>query len=330
MRIRAITAFTTSIDKNSINSIEQKLKEVKVDTFTKRISLPETPKDLDFSKLLDLVNDKEILYSLVSIRQKDSRIQQIKDVLSSADNVYANILVKDTNLESIVELLTKLEPSEASRFALLVNEDFLMTPYFPTSTSNVIRDSFALSLIYVKDFAEGKGIHALEKADELGKIIQKHTGLRYLGIDISLSPWKDESVGEIIEKKSGKIFSRGNIWAVGELNREIFSLAWNAKVTPIGFSEVMLPVGEDEVLSKRVEEGSLNLTQLISMTFACAAGLDMIGIYEDKELYKNIIKDSIAIQFIKRRPYGIRIIPSRGEEKIYIEKFGIIPTIKAV
>ncbi|ARM76469.1 DUF711 family protein [Acidianus manzaensis] len=330
MKIRAITAFSTNVEKNTINELEEKLNEIKIDTLTKRISLPETPKNLDLGKLLDLINNNDIIYSLVSLRQNDPRLSQIKDILSSSERVYANILIKNDDIDNAVKLLTKLEPSEASRFALLINDEFLMTPYFPTSTSNVLRNSFALSLLYVKDIIEGKGIISLQKADEIGKKIQKCTNLKYLGIDISLSPWKEESVGEIIERKSNKIFSRGNIWAVGELNKLIFSLAWNAKVTPIGYSETMLPVGEDYVLTKRVEEGSLNLSQLIGMTFACAAGLDMIGIEENEELYKNIIKDSIAIQFTKRRPYGIRIIPSRGEEKIYIKEFGIIPTIKVV
>ncbi|AWR97704.1 DUF711 family protein [Acidianus sulfidivorans JP7] len=332
MKIRAITAFAASIDKNSLDELEQKIENIKVDTLTKRISLPETPKNIDLGKIMDMINgyNNDIIYSIVSLKQNDPRIFQIKDILSSSEKVYANVLIKNDNIENIAKLITKLEPSEASRFALLINDDFLMTPYFPTSTANVIRDSFALSLIYVKDVIEGKGIISLQKADEIGKKIQKDTNIKYLGIDISLSPWGEESVGDAIEKKSSKIFSRGNIWAVGELNRLIFSLAWNAKVTPIGYSETMLPVGEDEILTKRVEENSLNLSQLISLTFACAAGLDMVGIQEDEELYKNIIKDSIAIQFTKRRPYGIRIIPSRGEEKIYIKEFGIIPTIKVV
>ncbi len=333
MKIRAITAFVTDTNKDKIISISNKLNSIKEeDILTKRISLPEISSNFEISKLLDLVNDRSIIFSLVSMKDKDKRLQQIKDVLSSGENIYANVLVTSPSyVDEIVNLITKLEPSEASRFALLINDYFLLTPYFPTSTADVARDSFALSLLYVSDFKEGKAIQSLEKADAIGKTLENKIGLKYIGIDISLSPWGEESVGRLIEERSGKkIFSRGHIWSVGELNRELFSNAWEAKISPIGYSEVMLPVGEDAVLAKRVEEESLTLSQLLSMTFSCAAGLDMVGIEEDKELYKNIIKDAIAIQFVKKRPYGIRIIPSRGEKKIYIKEFGYIPTIKVV
>ncbi|BDC19793.1 DUF711 family protein [Acidianus sp. HS-5] len=333
MKIRAVTAFVTDVNKDKIMLTSSKLDSIKdEDILTKRISLPQTPLSLNFSKLLDLVEDKSKIFSLISIKDKDKRLQEIRDVLSAGENIYANVLITSPSyIDGIINLISKLEPSEASRFALLINDYFLLTPYFPTSTADVARDSLGLSLLYVNDFKEKKAIQNLEKADARGKMLESKTGLKYIGIDISLSPWGEESVGKLIEERSGKkIFSRGHIWSVGELNRELFSSAWEAKISPIGYSEVMLPVGEDVVLTKRVEEESLTLSQLLSMTFSCAAGLDMVGIEEDKELYKNIIKDAIAIQFVKKRPYGIRIIPSRGEKKIYIKEFGYIPTIKVV
>ncbi|MCY0883924.1 MAG: DUF711 family protein [Acidianus infernus] len=333
MKIRAVTAFVADINKDKILSIANKLNFIKEeDILTKIISFPETNPNMEFSKLLDLVVDNSIIFSLISIKDKDKRLSQVKDALSAGENIYANVLLTSPSyVDEIVNLITRLEPSEASRFGILINDYFLLTPYFPNSTADVARDSFALSLLYVNDFKERKAVQGLEKADALGKIIESKTGLKYIGIDISLSPWGEESVGGLIEERSGKkIFNRGHIWTVGELNRELFSSAWEAKVSPIGYSEVMLPVGEDTILSKRVEEESLTLLQLLSMTFSCAAGLDMVGIEEDKELYKNIIKDAMAIQFVKKRPYGIRIIPSRGEKKIYIKEFGYIPTIKVV
>jgi len=117
---------------------------------------------------------------------------------------------------------------------------------------------------------------------------------------------------------------------VHELNKEIFDEAWKQKITPIGFSETMLPIAEDPLLIKRVEEGSLKLPHLQQLTFACVAGLDMVAIVRDKDLYSKILLDSIAIQFNKRRPYGIRIIPSTGSDYIFINGYGKIPEIKII
>ncbi|MCI2414543.1 MAG: DUF711 family protein [Candidatus Aramenus sp.] len=329
MQIRAITLMLSSLSKEKVEHYEKKLKEVK-NAWTKRISFPES--DLSVSRLIEMLpQDREILVSLCGLREKDSRLNDVVDALRSDDNVFCNVLVRTIEgAKEVAKLLTKLEPEEATRFAVLINDDFLNTPYFPASTSNVVVDSFALALLYVKDYSKGETSKAFQTANQYGYEVSKILKARFLGIDISLSPWMEESVGEIIEMRSGKIFSLGNTWAVGEVNREIFAEAWKSRITPIGFSETMLPVAEDNVLRERVLEGSLTLSNLFQLTFSCASGIDMVGVREDRELFENLIKDSIAIQFVKRRPYAIRIIPVRGEESIKTEMFGIIPSIKVV
>jgi uncharacterized protein (UPF0210 family) len=329
MQIRALTIFISSLEYDKINSYVNMLKKIG-NVWTKRISFPETK--LPISKVMEYVpQDSSILFSVCGMRDNDYRIMEVIDALRSGNNIFCNILINNIqNLDKIAKILTKLEPEEATRLALLINDDFLLTPYFPASTSNVVADSFGLALLYVKDFIENKISDAFKQANEFGLEVSKKTRTKFLGIDVSLSPWMDDSVGYIIEKQSGKIFSVGNTWAVGEINKLIFSEAWKSKVTPIGFSETMLPIAEDNILKKRVEEGSLTLSQLIQLTFACAAGIDMVAINEDLALYKNLIKDLISIQFTKKRPYGIRIIPSRGEDKINTKDFGIIPTIKVI
>ncbi len=329
MQIRALTLLLSSLSKEKVEQYENKLKGVK-GVWTKRITFPEH--DLSISKALEMLpQDREILVSLCGLREGDSRIDEVVDALRSGDNVYCNVLVRTVEgAKKVAKLLTKLEPEEATRFAVLINDDFLNTPYFPASTSNVVVDSFALALLYVKDYSRGETSMAFQRANQFGLEVSKALKARFLGVDISLSPWMEESVGEIIEERSGRIFSLGNTWAVGEINREIFTEAWKSRVTPIGFSETMLPVAEDNVLRERALEGSLTLSNLFQLSFSCASGIDMVGVKEDAELFENLIKDSIAIQFVKRRPYAIRIIPTRGEESIKTEKFGIIPSVKVV
>lgn len=331
MLIRSLTVFVTNYSKiqDNVEKIE-KLNEDYI--WSKRISLPPTQKDISLSKLVELLptNPKDIIFSLINLQENDRRINEIKDILKTDDRIYAHILVKSKeNLKELSKILTSLEPEEATRFALLFNNDFLVTPYFPTSTANTVYDSFGLSLLYVNEFKNEKIDVVLSKADAIGKQLERKLGIKFLGIDASLSPWMNESVGELIENKSGKIFNISNLWYIAEINRNIFESIWKNRINPIGFSEVMLPVAEDNTLRERAKEGSLTLKDLLLMSYVCVAGLDMVGIYSDLTLYENILKSIYYIQYTKRKPYGVRIIPTNGEA-VLTKKFGEIPEVKIV
>ncbi|BFH74397.1 DUF711 family protein [Sulfurisphaera javensis] len=333
MKIRALAIFVTNFDKSRIDYYVQRLNEIKDEKiWTKRIALPPTPKDLPLDKITELLpNSRDVIFSAIHLRSNDKRVKDISNILQTSKSLYASILLsKVEDSKEIANFIYSLEPEIATRIAVLIYDDFLLTPYFPVGSANTIADSLAISVLYAKDYLEGKINKSIAEANEFGIKYSKQLQLRYLGIDISLSPWMNESVAEIIENKSGKLFSHGNTYAVFQINREIFNIAWQLKVTPIGFSETMLPIAEDLILMKRVEEGSLKLPNLQQLTFACVAGLDMVPIPRDKDLYYNILLDSIAIQFNKRRPYGIRIIPTTGSGYIFINDYGKIPEIKTI
>ncbi|WP_338600234.1 DUF711 family protein [Sulfolobus tengchongensis] len=331
MMIRAITIFVNDYLKIDENTDKlSKLNENYI--WSKRLSLPPTPKDLSLSKLIEFLpsKNKDIIFSLVSLQEKDKRIGEIKDILKTDNRIYAHVLVKTTeNLRELSKLLISLEPEEASRFALLFNQDFLTTPYFPTSSANTLYVSFAISLLYVKEFKEKKIDEALSKADAIGRQLERKLGIKYLGIDASLSPWMEDSVGEIIESRSNKIFSISNLWTIAEINREIFEGVWRNRITPIGFSELMLPVAEDNLLKERVKEGSLTLKDLLLMSYVCVAGIDMVGIHSDLLTFENILKSIYYIQYTKRKPYGVRMIPTNGSP-VLTKMFGEIPEVKIV
>ena len=333
MKIRALTIFLTELEKDKIEEYINKLESIKDERiWTKRIAFPPTPSSISLDKLNELVPENvNILFSLIHLKSNDKRIKDIPDILKTNNNIYASILLRRVeDAREISNLIYSLDPEISTRIAVLIYDDFLVTPYFPVGTANTIVDSLAISLLYVNDYFEGKVSKALAEANQLGIQYSKLLNLRYLGIDTSLSPWMSESVAEIIEKKSGKLFSPGNTYAVLELNREIFNETWKQKISPIGFSETMLPVAEDTILMKRVEEGNFKLPHLQQLTFVCVAGLDMVAIARDKDLYYKILLDSVAIQFNKRRPYGIRIIPSTGSDYIFVKGYGKIPEIKIV
>ena len=331
MKIRALTIFFVSEDMDKLVKYVDQLQNIKDEVvWTKRIAFPPELKDLE-RKVNQIPSGKGIIYSIIHRRAKDE-LRSIADFLSTDKSFYASVLLNDSKyIDDVAQLVYSLDPEIATRVAILVNEEFLTTPYFPVGSANTINDSLSSSLIYVREFEENRAERVLAFADEYSKKISKEIGIRYLGIDASLSPWMEESTGRLIENLSGeKMFSFGQLSTVANINRRIFELVWRLKIAPIGFSELMLPVAEDNVLMERVREGSLTLSQLMALTSVCVAGLDMIAVKRDIELYKKIIRDSMAIQFTKRRPYGIRIIPSTGEGEIYLKEYGKIPEIKII
>ena len=331
MKIRALTIFFVSEDMDKLVKYVDQLQNIKDEVvWTKRIAFPPELKDLE-RKVNQIPSGKGIIYSIIHRRAKDE-LRSIADFLSMDKSFYASVLLNDSKyIDDVAQLVYSLDPEIATRVAILVNEEFLTTPYFPVGSANTINDSLSSSLIYVREFEENRAERVLAFADEYSKKISKEIGIRYLGIDASLSPWMEESTGRLIENLSGeKMFSFGQLSTVANINRRIFELVWRLKIAPIGFSELMLPVAEDNVLMERVREGSLTLSQLMALTSVCVAGLDMIAVKRDIELYKKILRDSMAIQFTKRRPYGIRIIPSTGEGEIYLKEYGKIPEIKII
>jgi hypothetical protein len=329
MKIRALTIFITDPSKDKISFYADLLHKVNDEIiWTKRIAFPP---EIDYEKIISYIPSyNDIIYSVLHLNSK-GELNKVKDVLLTDTKFYASVLLKDaSHIEKLSNFIYSLDADISTRFAILINDDFLVTPYFPVGSANTLVDSIALSLLYTSEFKEGKTEIAFDKANQYAKEISKKLKLRYLGVDISLSPWKEESVGNIVEERGGKIFSLLNVSAVHEINKEIFNASWTTKITPIGFSELMLPVAEDNTLMQRVSEGSLTLSQLLLLTSVCVAGVDMVAVRRDLETYKSLLKSTMAIQFIKRRPYGVRVIPSDGSGEIFLKEYGKIPEIKTI
>ena len=95
----------------------------------------------------------------------------------------------------------------------------------------------------------------------------------------------------------------------------------------LGFNEVMLAVGEDNLLKKRVKEKKLRLGLLEGLSVVCVAGLDMVNVIKDRDTLIRIFSDMNKISKIKKKPIGTRLIPTTSNS-IKISKFGEIPIIE--
>jgi len=253
-------------------------------------------------------------------------------------NSYAAIEVKpqckENYLSRVYEILKSIRKSRGlsalARLGFSIGGE-IETPYFPISFPK--RYGISVALRYADLFqspssieeALKKGIKAFRKIEEDVSKAAKEIGLPYLGIDASLSPWMNESIIPALRLISGAEFpSTGSAYAVWALNRFISKMIKSSGIRSIGFNEIMMPVGEDNLLKKLVAKGKLRLTHLTYLAAFCLVGVDMVLVDNSSALVKNIVKDLIAAYNIKKRPIGMRVFIS-SRSHIYFPMFGQIP-----
>lgn len=191
----------------------------------------------------------------------------------------------------------------------------------------------SLSILYPSELSNERNLsndltRVFRTAEDVGKEIAGELGVDYLGIDVSLSPWGEESVVNAIERIYRIRFGGpGTLSAIYRLNKAIWEVSSQFRVT--GFNEVMLPLAEDEQLKARAREGLITFSKLVKYTMACVAGVDMVPIPSNQlSLINGLINDLHAIASIKRRSIGLRLIPyPGGETEVDLGDFGKTPVL---
>jgi len=87
-------------------------------------------------------------------------------------------------------------------------------------------------------------------------------------------------------------------------------------VKRIGYSGLMVPVLEDNVLAKRWSEGSYNADSLLAYSAVCAGGLDTIPLPGDisEERIGRILGDVATLAFKWHKPLAARLLPAPGRK----------------
>lgn len=214
-----------------------------------------------------------------------------------------------------------------ARYAIAFKE-ILQTPYFPATASH--EEGFTISLLYTELLKNNIDAPGRVKK-KLAEIIENAEKIfpKFLGADYSLSPWMENSVAALIEKKSGKMFTLpGTISSIIQTNWMIRDFAKNKG---LGYNEIMLPLGEDNRLKELALTSQLRFSHLLSYTAFCVAGLDMVPIPDttEPEIVKNILLDLDHISAQKNRPLGLRLILPSAEDgtEITLGFFGKIPVL---
>ncbi|MEM2005250.1 MAG: DUF711 family protein [Zestosphaera sp.] len=342
MMVRALTLTYAQVDNvgevlNDLEKASKALTGVGYPPWTVRVTLPEgVPKELT-----QLLCNSKYLFSAYHRSINEVRYEELRNLMTCR-NAFATILMSEWEeaseaSELLINLVKDLGYDASTRLGFSVG-DYVETPYYPLSTSRRYGASIALRYVDTALQVLKSSSNLEEASGKLGGILReletilnstfKNLEIPYLGIDLSLSPWMEESVVPLIEHVSGTAFpNAGSAWGVKALNNLLSNIAERHGIRTLGFNEVMLPVGEDNNLMRLVRDGTLRLSHLTFLTAYCLVGVDMVALPGDKNLIKHVFEDVLAAYEVKRKTVGVRVIPVFNGREVTISRFGTIPVI---
>ncbi len=235
--------------------------------------------------------------------------------------VYAALRDIDAYLEFVGIIDRRGTPEHGKNVALALGP-IVQSPYFPISVPS--DTGVALSVLYPSDL-RGRDVHGAVgavygEARSIGESVAREVGTPFLGVDMALSPWGDESVVDVVEELSGARFGGpGTYAAIAALNGAIRG--------DLGFNRVMLPLAEDNTLKRRVEEGAISPYAYALLSTACVVGFDMVPLDTDMATLRRLLLDMSAIAEAKGAMIGVRVFPAHGDY-FHVPGFGKTPVLK--
>jgi hypothetical protein len=182
-------------------------------------------------------------------------------------------------------------------------------------SANVVTDVFAT--VHEAGPAQDKLAQALTKylvqAEASAVRVAAKSGWSYAGIDPTPAPLGDVSIARAIENFTGAPFGAGGtMTAAGVITRAVQS----TPVKQVGYSGLMVPVLEDNLLAKRWEEGTYNIDSLLAYSAVCAGGLDTVPLPGDitEEQVARILGDVASLAYKWHKPLAARLLPAPGKK----------------
>src|SRR5947208_3892676 len=142
--------------------------------------------------------------------------------------------------------------------------------------------------------------------------VARTTGWAYEGIDATPAPLGDRSIATAMEHFLGAPFgSVGTETVSGIITRAVQSTA----VKHTGYSGLMIPIMEDNVLAKRWSEGTFTLDSILAYSAVCAAGVDTVPLAGDVsvEQIAHILGDVAWLATRWNKPLAARLLPAPGK-----------------
>ena len=272
--------------------------------------LPQTPTHL--ALVSDIISESHTLFTSATLTTPDQQI-----AWEAAENTATAIqqIAHRTN-DGLGNL----------RFAAIMNCP-PNTPFFPAAywedvgfnlgigwqAADLVHEAFLdapnleIALERLKDLMEREGREIVAIAEE----VAKEAGIRFVGLDVSPAPMGTESIAGAIETQlSDEFGTRGTLTVVGAITRILDSL----DLPRCGYSGLMLPVLEDDVLGNRSREGCFNLDSLLLYSAVCGTGLDTIPIPGDASISQicGILTDVASLSIRWKKPLSVRLFPVPG------------------
>jgi len=201
-------------------------------------------------------------------------------------------------------------------------------PYYPGSYHLGKGHAFALAMeganVVADVFARDRdpqqaGQHLAEaltrytkEAEAVAMRLASETGWTYEGIDATPAPLGNSSIAGAIEAFLGAPFgSSGTLTAAGIITRAVQS----TPVKHTGYSGLMIPVMEDNLLARRWAEGTFNLDSILAYSAVCAGGVDTVPLPGDvtEEQIANILSDVAWLAYRWNKPLAARLLPAPGK-----------------
>lgn len=164
----------------------------------------------------------------------------------------------------------------------------------------------------VAELTRQLSVHA-RVAEAVGQDVAAKTGWGFQGVDVTPAPTPrpESSIGAAIERFTGAPFgSSGTLTAA-------LAITTAVKAVPVrqtGYSGLMIPVMEDQVIAARWATGVINMDELLAYSAVCGTGLDTIPLPGDVgvDRLSRIFGDVAALAFKWKKPLSARLLPYRG------------------
>ena len=148
----------------------------------------------------------------------------------------------------------------------------------------------------------------------IARRVQEETGWTYSGLDLSTAPNKEVSIGAAIEQFTGAKFgSSGTMTAASLITQALQEIP----VKHAGYSGLMLPILEDNVLAARWSEGAVTVDALLAYSSVCGTGLDTIPLPGGvtREQLERMIADMATLAVKWHKPLSARLLPATGKSE---------------
>ena len=172
----------------------------------------------------------------------------------------------------------------------------------------------------VKALEEALNVHA--RAVESAALKAAADGVwTYAGIDPTPAPGGAVSIGSAIESFTGAPFGApGTETAAGIITTAVKGV----DVKQTGYSGLMIPVLEDEVLTRRWTDRTYSLDSILAYSAVCAAGIDTVPLAGDtsEDVIARILGDVATLAIKWNKPLAARLLPSPGKRVGDTTNFG--------